>query len=84
VIPGYTDAGLGRAQSMVHERNNGQMYREQWQRALAVHPEVILVYSWNEYFERTAIEPTDAWGDQYLRLTACFIAQAHRGTRATC
>jgi hypothetical protein len=84
VIPGYTDAGLGRAQSMVHERNNGQMYREQWRRALTVHPEVILVYSWNEYFERTAIEPTDAWGDQYLRLTACFIGHAHRGESGDC
>lgn len=84
VIPGYTDAALGRAQSMVHERNNGQMYREQWQRALALHPEVILVYSWNEYFERTAIEPTDTWGDQYLRMTACFISAAHRGRSGNC
>ena len=84
VIPGYTDAALGRPRSMVHERNNGQMYREQWQHALALHPEVILVYSWNEYFERTAIEPTDAWGDQYIRMTACFIAQGHRGIPATC
>jgi hypothetical protein len=84
VIPGYTDAALGRSQSMVHERNDGQMYREQWQRALALHPEVILVYSWNEYFERTAIEPTDAWGDQYLKMTACFIGHAHRGTTGTC
>jgi hypothetical protein len=84
VIPGYTDVALGRAQSMVHERNNGQLYREQWQRALALHPEVILVYSRNEYFERTAIEPTDAWGDQYLRMTKCFIRHAHRGTTGTC
>ena len=84
VIPGYTDAALGRPRSMVHERNNGRMYREQWQHALALYPDVILVYSWNEYFERTAIEPTDAWGDQYLRITACFIAHAHRGTTGTC
>jgi hypothetical protein len=84
VMPGYTDAALGRPRSMVHERNDGQMYREQWERALALHPDVILVYSWNEYFERTAIEPTDAWGNQYLRMTACFIGHAHRGTTGTC
>jgi hypothetical protein len=84
VIPGYTDAALGRERSMVHERNNGQMYREQWQRALALHAEVILVYSWNEYFERTAIEPTETWGDQYLRMTACFIGHAHRGESGDC
>ena len=84
IIPGYTDAALGRPRTMVHPRNNGQMYREQWQRAIALRPELILVYSWNEYFERTAIEPTDAWGNQYLQMTACYITQAHRGTTGTC
>ena len=84
VVPGYTDAPLGRLRTMVHPRDNGRMYREQWQRALALHPELILVYSWNEYFEQTAIEPTDAWGDQYVRMSACFIAHAHRGTTGSC
>jgi hypothetical protein len=84
VIPGYTDAALGRERSMVYERNNGQMYRDQWLRALALHPDVILVYGWNEYFERTAIEPTNVWGDQYLKMTACFIGHAHRGTTGSC
>jgi hypothetical protein len=84
VVPGYTDAPLGRSRTMVHPRDNGRMYREQWQRALALHPELILVYSWNEYFEQTAIEPTDAWGDQYVRMSACFIAHAHRGTTGSC
>jgi hypothetical protein len=84
VIPGYTDASLGRARTMIHPRANGRFYRGQWQRALALHPELILVYSWNEYFEQTAIEPTDAWGSQYLQMTACFIAHAHRGTTGSC
>jgi hypothetical protein len=51
---------------------------------LSLHPDVILVYSWNEFFERTAVEPTDAWGDEYVRLSACFIGHAHRGTRGDC
>ena len=84
VIPGYIDTSLGRARSMVHPRDNGRMYQEQWQRALALHPELVFVYSWNEYFERTAIEPTEAWGNQYLQMTACYIAYAHRGTNGTC
>ena len=84
VIPGYTDAALGRPRSMVHPRKDGQTYRDQWQRAIALHPELILIYSWNEYFERTAIEPTDAWGNQYLQMTACYIRHAHRGTSGTC
>lgn len=84
VIPGYTDASLGRSRTMVHPRGNGQLYREQWTRALTLHPEIIAVYSWNEYFEQTAIEPTNVWGDQYLRMSACFIAHAHRGTSGIC
>jgi hypothetical protein len=84
VIPGYTDAALGRPRTMVHPRGNGQLYREQWRRALALHPEVIAVYSWNEYFEQTAIEPTNTWGTQYLDMSACFIRLAHRGTAGPC
>ena len=42
------------------------------------------IYSWNEYFEQTAIEPADAWGDRYLAMTACYAAQAHRGTSRNC
>ena len=84
VIPGYTDSALGRERSMVHPRDDGRLYREQWQRALTLHPELILVYSWNEYFERSAIEPTDAWGDQYLQMSACYIRHAHRGTTGGC
>ena len=84
VIPGYVDTALGRARSMEHPRNDGHTYREQWQRAIALHPELVLVYGWNEYFERTVIEPTDAWGNQYLQMTACYIRHAHRGTSGTC
>ncbi len=84
VVPGYVDTHLGRQQSMEYPRDNGRMYHDQWRRALALRPEMILVYSWNEYFEQTAIEPTAAWGDQYLQWTACYIAHAHRGTAGPC
>ncbi|MGH9255488.1 MAG: hypothetical protein ACRD3C_13085 [Vicinamibacterales bacterium] len=84
VVPGYADTHLGRERAMEYPRNNGRLYHEQWQRALALRPELILVYSWNEYFEQTAIEPTEAWGDQYLEWTACYIAHAHRGATGAC
>jgi len=84
VIPGYVDTHLGRAEQMEYPRKDGQLYKEQWQRALALRPEVIIVYSWNEHFEQTAIEPTKTWGDRYLRATACYIAQAHAGTTKPC
>ena len=84
VLPGYTDAALGRPRTMVHPRRDGEFYRTQWNRALSLHPELIVIYSWNEYFEQTAIEPTDAWGDRYLSMTACYAAHAHRGTSGDC
>lgn len=84
VVPGYVDSHLGRPRSMEYPRENGQTYDDQWRRALELHPELIIIYSLNEYFERTAIEPTEAWGDQYLQQTACYIAHAHRGTAGVC
>ena len=84
VTPGYSDTHLGRAESMEHPRNGGEMFHQQWQRALALRPEFVIVYSWNEHFERTAIEPTSAWGTQYLQWTACYVAHAHAGREGTC
>lgn len=84
VAPGYDDTHLGRTAPMLHPRNDGRMYHDQWQRALALHPELIVVYSWNEHFEQTAIEPTGTWGDRYLQWTACYTALAHMGKVAAC
>ena len=84
VIPGYADKHLGRPNAMEHLRRDGQLYHDQWQRALSLHPELIIVYSWNEHFEQTAIEPVDAWGDRYLRWTACYANHAHSGTSGRC
>jgi hypothetical protein len=84
ITPGYSDTHLGRPEAMEHPRNNGQTYHEQWQQALALRPEFIIVYSWNEHFERTAIEPTVVWGEQYVQWTACYVAHAHAGREGPC
>ena len=84
VLPGYRDDHLDRAFSMAHPRNGGEFYHQQWQRALSLRPETVLVYSWNEHFEETGIEPTVAWGDLYMQWTACYIRHAHAGTIGDC
>ena len=84
IIPGYDDSRLGREHPMLHPRDNGKYYGEQWQRALSLHPDLIIVYGWNEYFEQTAIEPSTVWGYRYLDLSACYIAYARRGATGTC
>jgi hypothetical protein len=78
VVPGYRDTHLNRPRAMELPRRDGATYHEQWERAVALRPDITLVYSWNEHFEQTAIEPTDAWGDRYVTWTACY-AQALRG-----
>ena len=84
VLPGYRDDHLERPFFMTHDRNGGQLYHEQWQRALELRPETVLVYSWNEHFEESAIEPTAAWGDLYLQWTSCYIRHARAGTMGDC
>lgn len=84
VMPGYTDKHLNRESSMEYSRKDGDLYRLQWERALKLRPSQVIVYSWNEYFEETAIEPTSAWGDLYLRLTSCYVNLAHQGVVGGC
>ena len=76
VMPGYDDRALGRADPVYYSREDGRLYAAQWERALRLRPDLITVYSWNEHFEQTAIEPTDAWGRRYLDLTRQFLQQA--------
>jgi hypothetical protein len=84
VLPGYADGHLGREIAMFHSRDDGAMYHAQWRRALELRPELVVVYSWNEHFEETAIEPTDQWGTRYLEWTRCYVAQARAATAADC
>jgi len=56
---------IGRLREASDEPN----YRNQWHAARSVMPDMIIVNSWNEYHESTIIEPTTAFGTQYLELT---------------
>jgi hypothetical protein len=70
VVPGYNDWRLERQPQVgpYLPRLGGRTLVEQWQRVLEIDPEVVLVYSYNEYFEQTQIEPTVEQGDRYLIL----------------
>lgn len=82
VIPGYDDRSLGRETAIYHPREDGRLYAAQWEHALRQRPDIITVYSWNEHFEQTAIEPTEAWGRRYLDMTREFIQRAKAGRAA--
>jgi hypothetical protein len=70
VTPGYNDWRLDRQLQIgpYLPRLGGRTFVQQWRRAFEVNAQVALVYSYNEYFEQTQIEPTVEQGDRYLLL----------------
>lgn len=81
IIPGYDDSLLGRPDPIAPHvsRADGATLVRQFAAAIANRPELVLIYSWNEYFEATNIEPSIQHGDFYVRLLARLIAQVRAG-----
>jgi hypothetical protein len=71
VIPGYNDWRLERKPQVgpYLPRLGGRTFIEQWRQVFEIDPEVVLVYSFNEFFEQTHIQPTEQQADRYLVLT---------------
>jgi hypothetical protein len=76
VSPGYDDTHLrdGRV-PRVSDRDGGRYYERQWQSAIDMRADWVVVTSWNEWLENTHIEPSTLYGDLYLRLTKTWAAQ---------
>ena len=70
-MPGYDDTHVaGRPGRYSQPRDNGAYYRQTWEAAMASHPNMIVINSFNEWREGTMIEPSQTYGDLYLNLTA--------------
>ncbi len=82
VLPGYDDRHLpGRPEHTYFPRENGALYRQQWDSATRAGSDQALVVSFNEWPETTNIEPNLESGDLYLDLTAQ-MATVFRASRA--
>jgi len=81
VIPGYDDTKI-RKPGLVVRRFGGELYRVQWQAAIAAKPRWILITSFNEWHEGSEIEPSFEHGKLYLELTAEFAGRFKAGSRA--
>lgn len=81
VIPGYNDLALQRKPQLapVVPRDGGKTLVSQFAVANALNAEHILLYSFNEFFEGTNIEPTLEYGDFYVELTKELVRQTHEG-----
>lgn len=69
VSPGFDDRALRGSDRAVVSRAGGR-YDATWDVALAADPDMILVTSWNEWFEGSEIEPGVLNGDTALETTA--------------
>jgi hypothetical protein len=68
--PGYDDHLIPGRPGVVLPREDGETYRASFEAALASGPDCVFITSWNEWWEHTYIEPSEAYGDLYLSITA--------------
>ncbi|MFB3881483.1 MAG: hypothetical protein ACE149_09465 [Armatimonadota bacterium] len=56
----------------VRPRMEGRAYRTDWQRALALKPELVIINSWNDYQYATELAPSRQYGVIYEDITRLF------------
>ncbi|MGB9634359.1 MAG: glycoside hydrolase family 99-like domain-containing protein, partial [Chloroflexaceae bacterium] len=67
VMPGYDDLRIRGGHA--RDRQNGEYYRSTWQTAIERNAQAVVLTSFNEFYEGSHIEPSEQYGDLYLRLT---------------
>jgi hypothetical protein len=75
VMPGYDDRKVRPGNGFARSRDGGQYYRQSWQAAIASKPHLVIINSFNEWPEGSYIEPSQAYGNQYIDLTRELSAQ---------
>ena len=76
VSPGYDDRpSRGTSGNYIPRGAAGERYAATWDAVFASEADWVLVTSWNEWFEGTAIEPSVGAGEVALRQTASYAAR---------
>jgi glycoprotein endo-alpha-1,2-mannosidase len=65
VMPGYDDRRIRNPGSYI-DRKSGAYYKGIWKAALYCNPDLILITSFNEWFEGTEIEPSIEYKNYYI------------------
>jgi hypothetical protein len=69
ICPGYDDTQIPQREGIVFDRRDGNHYIETVTMALENKPHMVMINSWNEWWEHTAIEPSQKYADKYIALT---------------
>jgi hypothetical protein len=64
--PGFDARLIGGTRNVL--RADGNTLRAEYATALKSSPDVLGLISWNEYSENTQVEPSEKYGDQYLKV----------------
>jgi hypothetical protein len=76
VGPGFDNSAVfGKPQGscILRQRDNGNFYRQAWERALRTETPITVIETWNELHEGTEICPTEEWGHEYLDITREYV-----------
>jgi len=80
VSPGYDDRNARGADRPVAPRgSNGERYAASWTAAMTAAPDWVVITSWNEWFEGTAVQPSENFGDMASRQTADLASRFRSG-----
>ena len=73
VMPGWNRSHNQLTGSKPVERNGGKFYRESWMNVIRQSPANVIVTSWDDWAEETAIAPSIEWGNTYYDITKNMI-----------
>jgi len=77
VMPGYNDIKI--RGGFAQDRQGGNYFAQSWSAAIGSHPSWIVINSFNEWPEGSYIEPSAAYGDTFLSLSATYSQQFKSG-----
>lgn len=83
-MPGYDERLLDdRVNPRYIDRAGGAHFRSELDHAFANAPQWVTIYTWNEWFEETYIEPSVAYGDQYLQIAGQYLKELEKLSSAS-
>lgn len=81
LAPGFDERQLDHAREVLRPREGGRAYEAAWQELLEKPPRLVVIESWNQMYEGSAIAPTLEHGRRDVELTRRYAELLRRGER---